>query len=227
MRVLGQIGIGRGPMLRLAGLAAVLACLLAAGRADAADLVEFPSGPKPSAPGHRGCGDTTLFQHRFQIEARGVGCAIARRVLSRPCAIRTERQWSCFSYREDAPFIAWFPTEDLFQRAKYPAVLLRRYPCSRAKVTPSLFGVLGKGFPTRRQLLADDVLRCGLLRPGDSRLAVEETLGLADATEVEAGRHLLVYGLGLERDSVFQIDPELLEIELDRGRVSALSIVQG
>ena len=201
------------------GLAATCGAALAASG--------IPPGPRASAPGHRRCGSTTLFQHRFAVEAQGIGCTKARAVVSAPCAVDLDRQWSCASYREEAPFVAWFPSEDLFKRTRYPAVLLRRYPCSQAKVTPALFALFTKGFPTRRQLLADDVLRCGLLQPGDSAAAVREVLGAPEGEETEAGRFYFVYGLGLERDSIIQIDPELLEIELKRDRVTAIAMVQG
>lgn len=206
---------------------AILICLVGAGgRAVAAP--EIPPGPKPTAPGHRRCGTRELFRHRFQVEAQGIDCGEARRVLTRPCVIRLQRRWSCFSYRESEPFVVWFPTEDLFERIQYPAVLLRRYPCSQAEVTPSLFSVPTTGFPTRRQLLADDVIRCELLRSGDSSVEVEETLGPPDEKEPEAsGRVSFVYGLGPERDSVVQVDSELLLIELKRDRVFSISIVQG
>lgn len=187
----------------------------------------LPPGPKPVDPGHRRCGHTERFDHRFPIEAQGVTCAEARSLVGRPCTVSLKRQWSCTSFREDGPFIAWFPTEDLFKRRQYPAVLLRRYPCAQARVTPQLFSIFTKGFPTRRQLLADDVLRCGLIRPGDSSLEVEETIGPADEKEPGGGRLSYVYGLGLERDSIIQIDPELLVIEVDKGRVTSISIVQG
>jgi hypothetical protein len=210
-------------MWRVLGVS-ILICL--GGGSSAMATAELPAGPKPTATGHRRCGTKELFAHRFQVEAQGVRCSEARRVLSGPCAIHLKRQWSCFSYREDAPFVAWFPTEDLFKRLKYPAILLRRYPCSEAKVTPSLFGLFTKGFPTRRQLLADDVLRCELVAPGDSSPEVEEILGPPDEKETEAGHFFLVYGLGPERDSFFQIDSELLQIELRHGRVSRVSMVQ-
>jgi hypothetical protein len=81
---------------------------------------------------------------------------------------------------------------------------------------------LAKGFPTRRQLLADDVLRCGLLGPGDSSLEVEAILGPPDEREMAAGSLSFLYGLGPERDSIFQVDPELLLVELKRDRVTSL-----
>jgi hypothetical protein len=168
-----------------------------------------------------------LFGHRFPIEAQGIGCKQAHRLLSRPCRVQIKRTWSCLSYHEDEPFIGWFPTEDLFKRAEYPAALLRRYPCSDAKVTPGLFGAFGHGFPTRRQLLADDVLRCHLIPLGASPSEVEQVLGPADEKEVEPKGISFIYGLGPERDSVVQIDSELLLVEFKGDLVAYVSIFQG
>lgn len=187
---------------------------------------ELPAGPKATAPGHRRCGTKALFGHQFPIEAQGIGCTQARRLIAQErCPIRVKKQWSCTSFREDEPFLAWFPTEDLFRRILYPTALLRRYPCSQAKVTPSLFSVATKRFPTRRQLLADDVLRCELLAPGDSLIEAEGVLGPPDESENDGEILSAIYGLGLER-SVFQIDSEILLIESKHGQITSLSIEQ-
>jgi hypothetical protein len=105
--------------------------------------------------------------------------------------------------------------------------LLWRYPCSQAKVTPTAFGKAERGFPTRRQLLADDVLRCHLLGRGDSYVDVEQLLGPPDEREPAGGRMSFVYFLGPERDSFIQIDPELLLIELSHETLTYIAIVQG
>ncbi len=147
--------------------------------------------------------------------------------MNKRCGIHVRRQWSCFSFRKDAPFIAWFPSEDLFKRNLYPVALLRRYPCSEAKVTPRAFGEAKGRFPTRRQLLADDVLRCHLLGRGNNYVDVEQLLGPPDEREPEGGSILFVFFLGPERDSFFQMDPELLLIELSHGKVVYIAIVQG
>ncbi len=106
-------------------------------------------------------------------------------------------------------------------------MLLRRYSCSEAEVTPRLFALPPRGFPTRRQLLADDVLRCGLLGPGDSAAEVEEVIGPPEEREARRAGPEWIYGLGPERDSIFQVDPELLNVTLRHGRVTSIEIVQG
>lgn len=168
-----------------------------------------------------------MFGHRFLIEAQGIKCREGRALISQRCRIALAKQWSCFSYRESKPFVVWFPTEDLFKRVQYPAAVLRRYPCSQTKVTPTLFGISTRVFPTRRQLLADDVLRCKLLLVGDELSKVEALLGLPDQKATEASTLSLVYNLGPERDSVIQIDPELLLIEVSGNLVTSISIEQG
>jgi hypothetical protein len=203
----------------------MLACLLAPGTAMAAPKV--PPGPEITDLGHRLCGGKELFQHRFPVEAQGIRCGQARRLLSRRCALHLSQRWSCLSFREERPFITWIPTEDLFKRFAYPAALLQRYPCSEAEVTPKLFGSAPRGFPTRRQLLADDVLRCRLLQPGDSVVESEQMLGPADEREPERDGLSLIYSLGPERDSLVQIDPELLLIESKASRITSMSIEQG
>jgi hypothetical protein len=187
----------------------------------------FPPKPPVTDPGHRRCGLRTMFGHRFPIEAQGITCGEARRLAAQRCRARFHRRWTCFSAREDGPFVIWFPTAELFRRSLYPVVLLRRYPCSQARVSPRLFGKLERGFPTRRQLLADDVLRCHLLASGDEASKAEGLLGPADSHEAEAGRTYLVYFLGPERDSLIQIDPELLVVSLRAGRVTGVEMIQG
>jgi hypothetical protein len=213
-------------MGRRGALAIVVVCVLGV-LSGAAVALDLPPGPKVTAPGRRSCGGVRRFGHRFPVEADGVRCGEARRLLATGCRIRIFRQWSCFSFREDEPFVVWFPTRDLWKRKLYPDVLLRRYPCSQARVTPRAFGTAPRGFPTRRQLLADDVLRCELLGPGDSSEEVERLLGPPDEREPGGGVVSFVYGLGPERDSFDQIDPELLLVELKDGHLTDIEIVQG
>jgi hypothetical protein len=147
-------------------------------------------------------------------------------MITQPCKISFDRDWSCFSFREDDPFIAWFPSDDLFKRDVRTLIVFARYPCSRAKVTPALFSHLSHGFPTRRQMLADDLIRCKLLK-GKSRAQVEATIGPAEEPTTEGRRTYLDYYLGLERDSVFQIDGENLSVEIEGDRVRSVEIYQG
>jgi hypothetical protein len=176
----------------------------------------------------RDCGTRWVFGKPFGVRVLGhrVGCRRVRRLITRPCKISFDRTWSCFSFREDDPFIAWFLSDDLFKKDLRTLIVLNRYPCSRAKVSPSLFSHLSRGFPTRRQMLADDLIRCQLLK-GMSRTEVEATIGPAEEPTSEGRRTYLDYSLGLERDSILQIDGEYLEVEIERDRVQTVGIYQG
>ncbi len=189
----------------------------------------LPAPPPVTAPGRRRCGTVSLFDHRFPLEAQGIGCAQARRLMRRRCRDYLRGTWTCNSFREDAPFVVWLPLAQVFGRRYYPVAALRRYPCSEAKVTPSLFAVEPRQgqFPSRRQLLADDLVRCHLLEPGDTVAEAEALLGPPDGEEAEAGHRHWRWILGTERDSIFKIDPELLDLEITGGRVTAIEMVQG
>lgn len=142
------------------------------------------------------------------------------------CSIWLKREWSCTSLQGSAPFVVWFRSSQFFALRRSPTIVYERYPCSEAKVTPALFALPIRGFPTRRQMLADDVLRCQSLRGADVA-RVEEILGQPDERAQEGKRFSFQWGLGLERDSLFQIDPEILVVEIDDGHVRSVSIEQG
>lgn len=185
-----------------------------------------------SAPGAEGsgekqtCGEVTKFGHQFDVRVGGepVGCAQALTIIDHPCKIRMKHDWSCFSFREQYPFIVWFPTDELFDGAWSTVIIYKRYPCSEASVTRGLFSQPPQGFPSLRQLLADDLIRCDLLA-GQSFEEVRRLLG--PPTYGTKGRSL-TYDIGLERDSFFQIDSELLFIGFRmNGIYSGASIYQG
>ena len=82
-----------------------------------------------------------------------------------------------------------------------------------------------KRFPTRRQLLADDVIGANSYILGSGLIEAEEVLGPPDEVE-QVGQILsAIYGLGPER-SIFQIDSEILLIESVHGQITSLSIEQ-
>lgn len=130
------------------------------------------------------------------------------------------------SFREEDPFIAWFLTDELFRQRPLTEVFLERYPCSLAKVTARQFEAPMHGFPNRRQLLADDLVRCHLLK----RMTPHEVISIAGAPSerfTEEGRLSFVYWLGPERDSLVQIDEEGLQIDFSGMRVRTARIFQG
>jgi len=89
------------------------------------------------------------------------------------------------------------------------------------------FGKPTQGSPTRRQFVADDIVRCRLIKPSQRVEEVEAALGPPDNTETYRGRLTLLYWLGPERDALIRIDPEYLGIETNSGSVSAVLFIQG
>ena len=171
------------------------------------------------------CGTTRMFSHTFEVRVGGkpVGCDEALEVIDAPCKIRQKQEWSCFSFQKSYPFIVWFPTKELFEPDWSSVIIYKRYPCSEAVVTRKLFSRGPQGFPSRRQLLADDLIRCDLLE-GKTYTEVKRMLGPSS----EKSRRYLSYDLGLERDSIFQIDDEFLSIGFKKnGAFAGADIFQG
>lgn len=199
-------------------LIAVAAVLLFAGTAQARGPSDLTRESSSS------CGDTSLFGHTFEVRADLVRCGQARRLIDAKCKLHIREKWSCFSLREEDPFVVWFLTSEMFKRRWTRVVYYERYPCSEASFAPELFAREPRGFPSVRQLLADDLIRCDLLA-GQSYDQVKRLLGPPDGGK--PGK-FLSYVLGLERDSFFQIDPELLYVTFAKdGQVSGLNIYQG
>lgn len=105
------------------------------------------------------------------------------------------------------------------------AIYDERHPCSQASITADQFAREPRGFPSLRQLLADDLIRCDML-DGQTYAQVRQLLG--PPAEGKSRRYL-AYVIGRERDSFFQIDPELLYIPFARNGqvVGTPSIFQG
>jgi hypothetical protein len=75
-------------------------------------------------------------------------------------------------------------------------------------------------------MLADDLIRCHMLR-GAGLAQTEETIGPPDQRSTHRGHISFEYGLGPERDSIIQVDDEILLVEFAQERVASLSIYQG
>lgn len=184
------------------------------------------AGDAAAATSKTTCGTAVKFGHEFEVRIGGdrVGCRTAMEVIDRTCKVRLKQDWSCFSFRTPYPFIAWFPTKELFERGWSTVIIYKRYPCSEALLTRELFTPYPKGFPSLRHLLADDIIRCGLLE-GMTYEEVRRLLGPPDGGRKGS---YLTYVLGLERDSLFQIDPELLYVGFrNNGNFGSASIYQG
>jgi len=217
-KFLGALALG------LVGFTGALLPSLAAG----GPRVTGESAPLPVPKVKKTCGSRAIFGRSFSISVVGkpLGCAMAKRISSSACRLRLHRKWSCFSFRESKPFLVWFLTRELFRKRLSTAIVFNRYPCADARVTPALFDLPLEGFPTRRQMLADDLIRCQMLAGGDMA-GVEALTGPPDERSFEAGRTSFVYALGPERDSIVQIDEELLLVEFTGETVSSVSIYQG
>jgi hypothetical protein len=74
-------------------------------------------------------------------------------------------------------------------------------------------------------MLADDLIRCHLLK-GKNSGQVEEEIGAPEETSMSQGRTSFVYALGRERDSFIPIDNESLLIEFAKNEVVSVSIFQ-
>jgi hypothetical protein len=150
-----------------------------------------------------------------------ITCAAVRRIIRGVC--RDGRTWSCTSFRAPDPVLVWYRTRERFERFLSMSIEARRPPCSASRVTARAWRRPGGGFPTRRQVLADDLLRCHQLQ-GMTMHQVTRLLGRPDERDPDT----LAWDVGPERDSVIRIDDEYLEVRFDRqGRFRAASFYQG
>jgi hypothetical protein len=180
-----------------------------------------------SSQAQKACGTKKVFGQTISVWVMGkpLGCRTARQISSAPCGIKLHHKWSCFSFPVNKPFLAWFPTKELYKRHWSTTIAFRRYPCTDTHVSPQLFEPLEKGFPTRRQMLADDLIRCHLLK-GKSPAEVEAEIGAPEEIETNQGKTSFIYGLGRERDSFIQIDNESLLVEFADEEVASVVIFQ-
>jgi hypothetical protein len=105
------------------------------------------------------------------------------------------------------------------------AILNECCRCSRPPCTPVTaeeWKLPVHGFPSRRQVLADDLIRCHQLR-AMKRADVLALLGEPDDQSADDVDWLI----GDERDSFFQVDSEFLAISFKEGVVSKVEIAQG
>lgn len=74
-------------------------------------------------------------------------------------------------------------------------------------------------------MLADDLIRCHLLK-GKDAAEIREEIGAPEETETSQGKTSFIYALGRERDSFMQIDNESLLIEFVNEEVVSAAIFQ-
>jgi hypothetical protein len=170
------------------------------------------------------CATKRLYGQRlgvFLVDG-DITCAAVRRIIRGRC--RDGRVWSCTSFRTPDPVLFWYRTRERFAPSFSIGIVARRPPCSASRVTARAWRRgLGRGFPTRQQVLADDLLRCRWLE-GMTKRQVTRLLGRPD----EPGVRALAWEVGPERDSVMRIDSEYFEVRFDRhDRFRAASFYQG
>jgi hypothetical protein len=173
------------------------------------------------------CGTKTLFGRTLAIRVVGkpVRCAKVRTIVRGRC--RQRRAWSCFSLRPPDPLLVWYRSREQFRERWSTAIEARRPRCASVHVNWRRWRAERRStgaspFPTRLQTIGDDVLRCRLLE-GLKRQAIVKRLGRPDEHDARA----LYYGVGPERDSFFQVDDEMLAVELTRhGRFRRAEYVQ-
>jgi hypothetical protein len=188
-------------------LASVVAAVAALGLTSGTAIAGQPEVSVGS-----GCQSVDVYHRELRLEVQGkdLPCPLIRRVVSRACRIRVERRWSCFSFHTPGDYMAWFRTRSLGSPNKPPRIEAKRYPCEKASLRAGWRRGL-RGFPTLRQMVADDIIRCGLL-DGRSRSFVEEVLGQPDYGSSSSSTPYASYGVGLERTSYFQFDLEYLYV---------------
>jgi hypothetical protein len=185
-------------------------------------------GSQRGSNGFKSCGTKTLYGKTLQIRVRGQmrSCERVQRIIRGKCRIQKKR-WSCFSFRTPDPPLVWFRAKELFDRRWSTVVEAERYPCSEAALTSEDWNGPSRRFPTRKQILSDDLIRCELL-DGMTISQVEQLLGEPTLSYSSHDHAYRDYDIGPERDSFFQIDPELLSIEFrPDGTFVRASIYQG
>lgn len=179
------------------------------------------------APAETTCGTKELYGRTYTLYAHNVTCAEVEQITSGTCDVFAE-PWYCASGHAPGPPLHWGKSAEIFADEPTAWIDTRRAPCAESKVSAAGWKRARKPadaqFPTERQLLTDDVLRCRQVRRGMTGRAVTRLLGRPDE---RSGRELS-WELGPERGSVMQIDSEYLHVALDRkGRVRLAGIYQG
>src|SRR3954468_4005600 len=125
-------------------------------------LVAVPAeGQEPAST----CGTKRLLGRKLLIRVQGdpLPCSRVREIIRGRCD--DGKTWSCFSFRPPHPILVWFREKERFQEEWSTTIEAVRYPCAQARVTARAWRSGGGWvFPTRRQILGDDLVRCGQLR---------------------------------------------------------------
>jgi len=127
--------------------------------------------------------------------------------------------------------LVWFRERERFNEQWSTAIEARRYPCRQARVTADAWEAATRSrsnaFPTRMQVLADDLVRCKQLR-GKTYRQVRALLGRPEESEITKGKRYADWQIGPERDSFFQVDSEYLAISFGTdGVLDSITFQQG
>jgi hypothetical protein len=175
-------------------------------------------GDDASSEARRDCGTKELHgrELRLHVVGKRIPCSEVREIVRGEC--RDGKVWSCFSFRPPDPILVWFPERERFKGHYSTAIEARRYPCSEARVTRRAWAAAQRkgGFPSRLQVLADDLMRCRQLK-GMTYHQVRALLGRTGHYK-DHGRWYLDFMIGDERDSFFQVDSESFVVEFGRDK---------
>jgi hypothetical protein len=179
------------------------------------------------------CGTKTLYGKKLPLYTMGSGvqCADVERITRGACTLDPDETWGCFSLRPKDPILVWFKTDEMFAESLSGWIEARRPACSRSKVSAAAWkrasNTRSEAFPTRLQVLSDDLIRCGQLR-GKRYARITDLLGKPEEVDRLKGVRTAYWQVGPERDSFFQLDSEYLTVRFDRnGRFRAASFTQG
>lgn len=173
------------------------------------------------------CGSKRLHGERLSIWVVGkpISCAKARRIVAgTECDFN--RPWVCLGLRWPDPILVWQRLKEVVKDVPSTAIEGRRdlIPCDELSITRRDWRRTDalEGWPTSRQMLADDLLRCDALI-GKARRQLKGLLGRPQW----GGHRHNGWVLGDERH-LFRIDPELLYVSYShRGIARSAEIVQG
>ena len=211
MNVARFVRRGTGATLRDAGPVRTV-CRMRAVLALLALLLVAPA-PATAGAADKRCGSKVLHGETLALWVVGepIRCEKARRIARGPCT--DERPWRCLGLRAPDPILVWLRDEELFEE-RTTAIEARRpkRSCAARRVTRRDWrrGRDLAGFPTLRQMLADDLLACDQLE-GMTRREVRRLLPGVDEHDGAADSWLL----GEERQ-LFRIDAEYLDVTYDR-----------
>jgi hypothetical protein len=186
-------------------------------------LAVLVAGALPAEP--TTCGTKALYGRTLTVRVIGkpLPCSDVRSIVKGSCDTNG-KTWSCFSPREPGPALIWFRSRERFKERWSTTIEAVRPNC---KSTPGITHADwikpdDGAFPSRQQILGDDLLRCHRL----DRMTHDQAVALLGKPEDDDGKEA-DWEVGLERDSFFQVDSEYLVVSFAGGKVTKASFEQG